>query len=138
MKINRKIFTNGCFDLIHRGHLELLDYCRSLGYVIVGLNSDESVTRIKGKGRPVNNQEDRKKLLLSLKSVDEVIIFQEDTPYNLIKSLKPDLIVKGGDYSHEEVIGNELCDVKIFKTIPGYSTTSLISTLNHVNNEILY
>ena len=138
MKINRKIFTNGCFDLIHRGHLELFDYCKSLGDVIVGLNSDESVARIKGKGRPVNNQEDRKKLLLSLKCVDEVIIFQEDTPYNLIKFLKPDLVVKGGDYSPDEVIGNDLCEVKIFKTIPGYSTTSLISNLNYVHNEVLY
>ena len=137
MKINRRIFTNGCFDLIHRGHLELFDYCKSLGDVIVGLNSDESVARIKGKGRPVNNQEDRKKLLLSLRCVDEVIIFQDDTPYNLIKFLKPDLVVKGGDYSPEEVIGNDLCAVKIFKTIPGYSTTSMISNLNNVSNEVL-
>ena len=92
------VFTNGCFDILHRGHLELLRYCKTLGSVIVGLNSDESVKRNKGQDRPVNCQEDRKFLLESLVFVDQVIIFEEDTPYNLVKSLSPDVIVKGDDY----------------------------------------
>ena len=101
------IFTNGCFDIIHRGHIELLKFCSLFGKVIVGLNSDESVKKIKGNNRPINRQEDRVMLLESLKFVDKVIVFDEDTPYNLIKSLKPDLIVKGGDYKKEEVIGQD-------------------------------
>jgi D-beta-D-heptose 7-phosphate kinase / D-beta-D-heptose 1-phosphate adenosyltransferase len=125
-----KIFTNGCFDIIHRGHLELLKYCKSLGYVIVGLNSDESVKRLKGERRPINCQEDRKMLLESLKYVDKVVIFDEDTPYQTIKKIKPDILVKGGDYNIKEVIGNNLCEVKIFNYVEGYSTTRKIQDIN--------
>jgi D-beta-D-heptose 7-phosphate kinase / D-beta-D-heptose 1-phosphate adenosyltransferase len=82
----KQIFTNGCFDVLHKGHIELLKYCKGLGYVTVGLNSDESVTRLKGIGRPVNSQEDRKLMLESLKYVDQVVIFGEDTPLRLIQN----------------------------------------------------
>ena len=125
----KKVFTNGCFDVLHRGHFELLKYCKSLGYVIVGLNSDTSVRELKGPSRPVFSQEDRIFMLLSCKYVDEVHIFDEDTPYNLIKQTKPDIIVKGGDYTVETVVGSDLCDVKIFNYIDGYSTTSTLSKL---------
>ena len=120
------IFTNGCFDVLHRGHFELLKYCKSLGYVIVGLNSDKSVKRLKGKKRPIFSQQDRCFMLDSCKYVDKVIVFEEDTPASLIRQLKPDIIVKGGDYKIEEVVGNEVAEIKIFKYIDGYSTTQTL------------
>ncbi len=126
-----KVFTNGCFDIIHRGHLELLKYCKTLGYVVVGLNSDNSVKRLKGQERPINNQSDRKHLLECLKFVDEVIIFDEDTPINLINQIQPDVVVKGGDYKAEEVIGSNVCEVKIFNYVNGYSTTQTIERINN-------
>jgi D-beta-D-heptose 7-phosphate kinase/D-beta-D-heptose 1-phosphate adenosyltransferase len=125
----KKVFTNGCFDVLHRGHFELLKYCKSLGHVIVGLNSDSSIQKLKGDARPIFSQEDRIFMLKSCKFVDEVYIFDEDTPYNLIKDKKPDIIVKGGDYTTDTVVGNDLCEVKIFKYIDGYSTTN---TLNKI------
>ena len=124
-----RVFTNGCFDILHKGHVELLAYCKSLGQVTVGLNSDESVKRLKGMSRPMNTENDRKRILEALRYVDEVVIFQEDTPYDLITKLKPDLIVKGGDYRPNEVIGSDLCEVRIFNTLNGYSTTSLINRI---------
>ena len=124
-----RVFTNGCFDILHNGHVELLAYCKSLGQVTVGLNSDESVKRLKGLSRPMNTEIDRKRILEALRYVDEVVIFQEDTPYNLITKLKPDLIVKGGDYRPNEVIGSDICEVIIFNTLNGYSTTSLINRI---------
>ena len=126
------VFTNGCFDLLHRGHVELLEYCDKIacpamgGCVVVGLNSDESVKRLKGDDRPINNQEDRKFILESLKFVYKVKIFNEDTPYELIKEIKPHVIVKGGDYKEEEVVGNDICKVRIFDYKEGYSTTDLL------------
>jgi rfaE bifunctional protein nucleotidyltransferase chain/domain len=124
------IFTNGCFDILHRGHLNLLEYCRSIGdVVVVGINSDESIKKIKGESRPINCQEDRKYFLESLKFVDKVIVFEEETPYNLIKDLKPDLIVKGGDYRPEDVVGGNLCEVRIFNYVKGYSTTKTIQDI---------
>lgn len=125
----KKVFTNGCFDILHRGHFELLKYCKDIGYVIVGMNSDESIKRIKGETRPFFSQKDRIFMLKSCKYVDEVIIFDEDTPYNLINRIKPDIIVKGGDYTPTEVVGNSLCEVKIFKYLEGYSTTSILKGL---------
>ena len=122
----KSIFTNGCFDVLHRGHIELLKYCETLGDVIVGLNSDESIRRLKGDHRPVNSQDDRKALLQAIKYVDRVIIFEEDTPYNLIKKTTPDIVVKGGDYKKEEVVGSDLCEVIIFNYLDGYSTTKTI------------
>lgn len=125
--INKVIFTNGCFDIIHVGHIRLLEFAKTLGSkLVVGLNSDVSIKRLKGLERPINNQTDRAVLLSAIKYVDEVIIFEEDTPYDLITLIKPDIIVKGGDYTSDKVIGNNLADVVIFNYIAGYSTTNII------------
>ena len=125
------VFTNGCFDILHRGHLEYLKKAKKLGDVlIVGLNSDDSVRRIKGKNRPINKQEDRAELLASLQFVDYVVIFSEDTPYNLIKEIKPDVLVKGGDYKIEEIVGREFAkETVVLPLIEGYSTTSIIERM---------
>jgi D-beta-D-heptose 7-phosphate kinase/D-beta-D-heptose 1-phosphate adenosyltransferase len=126
----KKIFTNGCFDILHRGHISLLSYCRDLGgEVIVGLNSDKSVKLLKGENRPIVSENDRKYILESIKYVDKVIIFDEETPYNLIRLLKPDIIVKGGDYSKEEVVGSDLCEVELFDYNEEYSTTKIIQDI---------
>lgn len=122
----KKVFTNGCFDILHRGHFELLKYCKEMGYVIVGINSDESIKRLKGETRPIFPQKDRIFMLESCKYVNEVIIFEEDTPYSLINRIKPDIIVKGGDYKKEEVVGNDIAEVRIFDYIEGYSTSSVL------------
>ena len=124
-----KVFTNGCFDVLHLGHIELLKYASSLGEVIVGLNSDESVRRLKGPSRPFNNEQTRMKILESIKYVGSVHVFREDTPYELIKFIKPNLIVKGGDYRVDEVVGNDLCEVKIFNIVEGHSSSSLIELM---------
>ena len=128
--MNEKIiFTNGCFDIVHRAHLELLSYCKSLGgKVVVGLNSDNSVRRLKGVSRPFFNETDRKFMLQSLKFVDEVVVFDEDTPLKVIQQLQPDIIVKGGDYTEEQVVGNNISKVVIFKYIDGYSTTKVLQS----------
>ena len=123
------IFTNGCFDILHRGHIELLEFCSSMGKVVVGLNSDESVKRLKGSQRPINKQDDRKYLLESCKFVDRVIVFHEDTPLNLIKKIKPNVIVKGGDYKAKDVVGSDIAKVVIFNYINGYSTTKTIENI---------
>jgi D-beta-D-heptose 7-phosphate kinase/D-beta-D-heptose 1-phosphate adenosyltransferase len=126
----KTVFTNGCFDILHRGHIELLKESKKLGgRLVVGLNSDESVRRLKGAGRPVNNQEDRKALLESLEWVDEVIIFDEDTPRRVIENLRPDIITKGGDYITETVVGNDLAEVVIIPLVGNLSTTSIIEKL---------
>ena len=128
---NKTIFTNGCFDILHHGHIELFKYCKSIGdKVIVGLNSDSSIRMLKGSSRPINDLKSRLSVLSSIKYIDEVIIFEEETPYNLIKRIKPDIIVKGGDYKAEEVPGNDLCEVRIFNYIDGYSTTKSIQRFN--------
>ena len=124
----KTIFTNGCFDILHRGHIELLRYCRSLGHVVVGLNSDASIRQLKGKNRPFFSQQDRQFVLQSCKYIDEVIIFDEETPSELIKEVKPDIIVKGGDYKVEEVVGNNFAEVRIFNYIDGYSTTKILES----------
>ena len=134
-KNQKLIFTNGCFDILHIGHVELLNYCSTLGYVVVGLNSDLSVSQLKGSGRPINKVRDRERLLLNLRSVNKVIVFNENNPLELIKRLKPDIIVKGGDYSAEEVIGSELAEIKIFQFIDGYSSTSIIDKINFLNEK---
>ena len=126
------IFTNGCFDILHRGHLELLKFCRSIGdHVVVGINSDDSVRKIKGPDRPIFSQEDRKAILESLTCVDEVFVFHEKTPQSLINSINPDIIVKGSDYSPDKVIGNESCEVVIFELLDGYSTTKTIQDITN-------
>jgi rfaE bifunctional protein nucleotidyltransferase chain/domain len=123
------VFTNGCFDILHRGHFELLKYSASLGRVVVGLNTDISVKLNKGIGRPVNIFDDRKFALESCKYVSEVIGFDEETPINLIVAIKPDFIVKGGDYLKDEVVGANLAEVKIFKLVAGKSTSLLLSKI---------
>ena len=126
----RTVFTNGCFDILHRGHIELLESSKALGSkLIVGLNSDESIKRLKGDSRPINNQDDRKAVLKSLGCVDEVIVFDEDTPYDLIKQLKPDIITKGSDYAVSTVVGNDLAEVVILPLVDGLSTTKVIERI---------
>jgi D-beta-D-heptose 7-phosphate kinase / D-beta-D-heptose 1-phosphate adenosyltransferase len=123
----RIVFTNGCFDILHTGHFELLAEAKSLGgKLIVGINSDDSVRRFKGPKRPINNVNKRKKQLELLPWVDEVIVFDEDTPYRLIKEVVPHVIVKGGDYTVEQVVGHDLADVHLVPTVEGYSTTKII------------
>ena len=128
MKVtNKTIFTNGCFDILHQGHIELLEYCASLGDVlVVGLNSDSSVRRLKGQGRPINDENSRKYLLEAIKHVSKVYLFEEDTPYELIKKIRPNIIVKGGDYLPENVVGADLAEIRIFPYIQGQSTTSML------------
>ena len=125
----KKIFTNGCFDILHVGHIKLLQHCKNLGYVIVGLNSDVSVKLNKGSNRPYFTEKDRKYMLESCKWVDEVVMFNEKTPYNLIKLIKPDIIVKGGDYKAEKVVGSDICKVEIFDYIDGYSSSETIQNI---------
>jgi rfaE bifunctional protein nucleotidyltransferase chain/domain len=130
---NKKIiFTNGCFDILHKGHVEYLAKSKDLGDIlIIGLNSDKSVKKLKGESRPINNQNSRSLLLSSLLFVDAVICFDEDTPLNLIEIIKPDILVKGGDYKKEDIIGYDFVieiggEVKIIDLIEGYSTTNII------------
>lgn len=121
------VFTNGCFDVLHLGHLRLLKEARIRGdKLVVGLNSDDSVKRLKGALRPFNNVETRMEQLLLMPYVDEVIVFDNDTPYELIQEIKPDLIVKGGDYTVEDVVGHDLAPVHIVPTVDGYSTTNIL------------
>ena len=134
----RLVFTNGCFDILHRGHVEYLEFARSLGdALVIGLNSDESVRRLKGPSRPVNPAEDRAVVLAALEAVDYVTIFSEDTPLSLISDLLPDVLVKGGDYTPETVVGAEAVEaaggrVVIAPLLPGRSTTNLIDRMtNH-------
>jgi len=127
----RVIFTNGCFDVLHKGHLTLLKEARSLGdKLIVGLNSDASVKRLKGNNRPINDQQTRLEQLGLIPYVDQVIVFDQDTPYKLIKQLKPDMIVKGGDYTVEEIVGHDLAPVHIVPTVQGHSTTKILNKRN--------
>jgi len=125
------VFTNGCFDLIHAGHIKLLERARKLGDVlIVGLNSDGSVRRLKGKGRPIVPQSDRARILDSIKYVDYVVIFKEDTPLKLIKELRPDVLVKGGDYKLKEIVGHDIVPKVVrVKLLSNRSTTSLINKI---------
>ncbi|WP_457636373.1 D-glycero-beta-D-manno-heptose 1-phosphate adenylyltransferase [Persephonella sp.] len=133
------VFTNGCFDIIHAGHVDYLEKAKSLGDVlIVGLNSDESVRRIKGKDRPVNIQEHRKRVLEALKPVDLVVIFDEDTPEKLIKQIKPDVLVKGGDWSVENIVGADFVrsyggEVVTIDFVYDISTTKIIEKARKTN-----
>ena len=129
--LNRGIvFTNGVFDILHIGHLKLLRYAKTLGNrLIVGINSDASVKRIKGDLRPINDQDTRKESLLELGFVDEVVVFEEDTPLEAITKLEPDIIVKGGDYIPDTVVGNHLARVVIFPIVEGHSTSNTIKKM---------
>jgi len=134
-KNQKIIFTNGCFDIIHRGHIEYLNESKSLGDIlIVGLNSDESVRKLKGEKRPVNKELDRAAVLDNIKSVDYVIIFGEETPYELIKKVIPDILVKGGDWKESEIVGADIVKnnggvVKSLKYIKNYSTTEILKKI---------
>ena len=129
-------FTNGCFDILHRGHIfSLTQAAKEADYLVVGLNSDSSTKRLKGEGRPVNNEEARAIVLAALLMVDAVVIFEEDTPLELIKALNPDVLVKGGDYTLEQVVGAKEVmatggRVIINPIVEGYSTTGLIEKIH--------
>ena len=129
------VFTNGCFDILHRGHVEYLQKAKELGdLLILGLNSDSSVKRLKGENRPINNEKDRAIVLSALECVDFVIIFDEDTPFELIKNLKPDILVKGGDYKLKNVIGREFAkETILIDFVDGYSTTKTIKNIKNIN-----
>ena len=133
------VFTNGCFDIVHAGHIDLLERARALGTtLIIGINSDESVRSIKGDGRPINDQNARKAVLLGLEVVDEVVIFDELTPENLIKNIKPDVLVKGGDWKIEEIIGGDFVrsyggQVFSLPLKDGYSTTNIVDKIKGCN-----
>ncbi len=125
------VFTNGCFDILHVGHVKYLQEAKSYGDVlIVGLNSDASVKRLKGPSRPVNTQEDRAYILAALEAVDYVVIFDDDTPYELIKLIKPDILVKGGDYEGKKVVGTEFAkELRLVRFVEGKSTTKTIEKI---------
>ena len=128
----KTVFTNGCFDILHRGHLEYLQESAYWGdRLIVGINSDASVRKLKGNSRPVNNQDDRKYALECLEFVDRVYIFDEPTPWNLIKYIRPDIITKGSDYIASDVVGSDLARIKIIPLVQGYSTTHLIERIQN-------
>ncbi|MFQ6613487.1 MAG: D-glycero-beta-D-manno-heptose 1-phosphate adenylyltransferase [Fidelibacterota bacterium] len=129
------VFTNGCFDVLHRGHVDLLTRAARLGdYLVVGLNSDRSVRALKGPDRPYQAENDRAVMMDAMKGVDLVILFDEDTPLALIQALKPAILVKGGDYREEEIVGAPEVRswggrVEIIPFLPGYSSTSLINKI---------
>lgn len=131
------VFTNGCFDILHAGHIQLLEKAKSFGtHLIVGLNSNESVSRLKGPGRPINDQEHRRKILSSLRCVDEVIIFGEDTPFDLINQIKPDVLVKGSDYKISDIVGADIVlqnggSVQTVDFIEDTSTTKIVDRVKN-------
>lgn len=129
------IFTNGCFDILHAGHVSYLQKARELGDVlIIGLNADDSVRRLKGNDRPVNPENDRALVLSALAAVDAVVIFNEDTPHDLIRAVAPDVLVKGGDYKTEDIVGREFAgETRVIPFLPGRSTTDVIRRIQ--NNE---
>lgn len=125
------VFTNGCFDLIHIGHVLYLEEAKSLGDIlIVAANSDASVSKLKGPHRPIKDEYNRTHILAALASVDMVLVFDEKDPYNIIKQIKPDVLVKGGDWTTEQIIGSDIVlsyggQVQSLQFVPGYSTTAL-------------
>jgi rfaE bifunctional protein nucleotidyltransferase chain/domain len=131
-KSKRIVFTNGCFDILHSGHISYLNEAKLLGDIlIVGLNSDKSVQRLKGPSRPINNEQDRKFFLENLRSVDGVEIFDTETPLELIKMIMPNTLVKGGDWEAKDIIGSDIIiknggEVKSLQFKDGHSTTSFI------------
>ena len=131
------VFTNGCFDLIHLGHLEILARSADLGdKLIVGINSDMSIKKIKGNSRPIIEEDSRAKQLAAIEFIDAVILFNEDTPYDLINILKPDVLTKGGDYKKNDIVGNQLInkeqgEVVIIPLTQGYSTTSILEKIKN-------
>ena len=131
------VFTNGCFDIIHRGHIEVLAQTDDLGdRLIIGLNSDTSIQKLKGKNRPIIEEQSRAILLASLEFVDAVVIFSEDTPLKLISALLPDVLAKGGDYEIETIVGHEIVQqnggkVKLVPFVDGFSSTTIIEKIKN-------
>lgn len=129
------VFTNGCFDIIHAGHVSYLNEAKRLGDIlVVGINSDESVKRLKGQSRPIISEKDRAYVLADIKPVDYVVIFNEDTPYNLIKEINPDFLVKGGDYDGKDVVGSDIIEssggkVVLINFVKGKSTSGIIKRI---------
>lgn len=134
-KDKKVVFTNGCFDILHRGHVEYLAKAASLADImVVGLNTDSSVTRLKGSKRPVQDETSRALILASLSFVTRVVLFDEDTPYELIKFVQPDVLVKGSDYKAEEIVGYDVVKAKsgevvTIDIVDGYSTTAIVRKL---------
>lgn len=134
-KNKKVVFTNGCFDILHVGHLRYLQDAKALGdFLIVGLNSDQSVKRLKGATRPIQNESDRAELLLGLKCVDAVVIFDEDTPIQLIEQVRPDVLVKGGDWAVNQIVGSDFVQsyggtVKSLPFHQGRSTTDIVEKI---------
>jgi rfaE bifunctional protein nucleotidyltransferase chain/domain len=132
------VFTNGCFDLVHPGHIAYLTEAASLGDVLViGLNTDQSVSKLKGENRPINNEFSRTQLMASMFFIDAVVLFDEDTPLELIKELQPDVLVKGGDYNLENIVGAKETlakggEVKVLSFLSGYSSTGIIEKIKHI------
>jgi rfaE bifunctional protein nucleotidyltransferase chain/domain len=126
---NKVVFTNGCFDLLHRGHVDYLTKAADLGNkLIIGVNTDASVSGLKGPHRPIQDEQSRLQILASLEAVDAVILFGEETPYDLIKTLQPDVLVKGSDYKPESIVGYDVVtakggEVKTIDFLPGFSTS---------------
>ncbi len=133
------VFTNGCFDILHAGHIKYLQEAKELGDIlIIGLNSDSSIKRLKGKERPINSQADRAVVLGGLSAVDYIVIFKEDTPFNLIKHIKPDILVKGGDWKVEEIVGSDIVlsyngQVKSLSFIEQTSTSLIIKKIKELS-----
>ncbi len=131
----RIVFTNGCFDLLHTGHITYLAKAAELGdKLIIGLNSDQSVQKLKGAGRPVNNEQTRSLVLAAMLFTDAIVVFDEDTPYSVITSLLPDVLVKGGDYTIDTIVGASEVqanggEVKTISFVEGYSSTSIINRI---------
>ena len=129
------VFTNGCFDLLHPGHIKYLEDARALGDVLIlGLNADASISRLKGDSRPINPLKDRAAMLMGLKAMDAVVAFEEDTPLNLISLLLPDVLVKGGDYEADDIVGNKEVrdaggEVIVVPFLDGYSSSKLIERI---------
>jgi D-beta-D-heptose 7-phosphate kinase/D-beta-D-heptose 1-phosphate adenosyltransferase len=129
------VFTNGCFDIIHRGHIDYLNRAKALGdYLVVALNSDDSVRRLKGEGRPINKLEDRAFVVANLKAVDFVVSFEDDTPFEIISAIIPDVLVKGGDWSIENIVGRDIVEAnggKVYSLpyVENYSTTNIINKM---------
>jgi len=129
------VFTNGVFDIIHRGHIDYLNRAKALGdYLVVALNSDDSVRKLKGEGRPINKLEDRAFVIANLKAVDFVVSFNEDTPFEIISAIIPDVLVKGGDWSIENIVGRDIVEAnggKVYSLpyVENYSTTNIINKM---------
>jgi len=125
------VFTNGCFDILHHGHVDYLRRARALGSaLVVGLNSDASTRRLKGPTRPINPEDARASLLAALEFVDYVTIFEEDTPLNLIRAVRPDVLVKGGDYQVESIVGREFAGrTQVLPFVDGFSTTKIVEKM---------